>query len=502
MSKNSDVADTEEINDSDSKASVPPPDRKEVEPESEIDEEDQDAPNDNDDEHSLYGKMISAGYYHRDKRRIEDVFEKWMALNDREWSDAVIVTLRSEMRLRAGVEDAQNELLALEAKNPDWTRPSRSLAKHFKRLARLDLGLVHAEKAVKRSKLENQITASYKVLADLLVEMKRQDDAIERLHTALELVKEDVEKSKILDELAEVYSSTDNNEMQARAIEMSLKYTPANKERRFRLAYLYGDGNNSVLSLRHYKILVDQDPEHIHAVNNLGVAYGSFDLDGKKVSAWKSVGNIGESYSVVNLAKELIAAGFYEESNAYLENVPEEDRSTAHYLNAAGAVERSRKKEEEKLERTLEYAQVQHRYVMIAAEKDFGSTPQNQKADAFEGQWKSVNGKDRELSLNATDSNSMNGELTEILPLSPFDSRSSLISTQEKEVFDFYGSYNGATVTGSAHYNSVKSTASRGLFGDPDSRKYYLVVVNNDQLEGYYSDSDGAPSEVVFHRVK
>ena len=108
-------------------------------------------PLEDDNEITLQKKMLMAGLRDGDPDKIEAVYQKWNALKDRETSDEALETLRSRMRLTAGIQAAETELKELEQENATWTEPSLALTHHFEKLARFDLAEPHAQKAIDRS---------------------------------------------------------------------------------------------------------------------------------------------------------------------------------------------------------------------------------------------------------------------------------------------------------------------------------------------------------------
>jgi len=99
--------------------------------------------------------------------------------------------------------------------------------------------------------------------------------------------------------------------------ELALKNTPDDTSLRFDVAFKYSEQGAHELAFDHYRRLLQNDPKHIMALNNIGVDAG-LDLPLTAVSYFKSSQAMDNTLASSNLANRLIDAGFKEEAEAVL----------------------------------------------------------------------------------------------------------------------------------------------------------------------------------------
>lgn len=88
---------------------------------------------------------------------------------------------------------------------------------------------------------------------------------------------------------------------EAVALEKALENAPADRTRLFDAAYAQSQAKLPLLALGNYLTLIDLNPGHVSALNNLGVCAGEFGFNGKRVSFYKKASDGGETLAMANL---------------------------------------------------------------------------------------------------------------------------------------------------------------------------------------------------------
>ena len=139
------------------------------------------------------------------------------------------------------------------------------------------------------------------------------------LISALNSTKNIKEKFENLKKLAELYREDNNIDSQISALEKALEIKPNDQGTLFDLAYAYSQNKQDNLAILHYKSLVNIDPTHQNAFNNLGVAYGKLNFRFSQIKSFNQAFELDNTLAASNLAQQYIAAGFEKEARSILE---------------------------------------------------------------------------------------------------------------------------------------------------------------------------------------
>jgi len=448
-------------------------------------------------EQAFQQMMLVAAYRDKDADKIEAAYEKLKSLHDRQINDEHLESMRANLRLHVGLQSGEAELKALEENNPTWTDPSLNLARYYQRLARYDLAREHIETAINRSNDDSSYAYVSTLLADVMKEQGNTTEVLSVLSSAMNNVSEPNAKANILDKISNIHQENKNDLMASMALEHALNLDPSSKDRRFRLAYLYGGAGRNLLALFHYRILEAQAPEYSFALNNLGVLYGILDLPGKKISAWKTAADYGQTYPVGNLAIEFINHGFYDEAKDLLEKVPHDERGEKRVAHAFELLNSNPEKDDTELEAFTAATKIHHKHMLRAVEVEQDQSIQNLSDSDISGTWASDGG--MEIKFSISDDGKLNGELFDPIATKTLGGFGGY-STAERETFTMYLTRGGAVFTGTAWPN--KTARRRGLLSsEPSNRGVFFVITDMKTIEGFYYSSDKNPTEVVFKKA-
>jgi tetratricopeptide (TPR) repeat protein len=374
------------------------------------------------------------------------------------------------------------------------------LTDYFEDLARFDLAEPHAQKAIDRSKTDLRKAHSYRVMADIRIQLGTQADALELLNNAISEVLENEAKARILDKVAEIHEAANDKLMAAKALEHALKLTPSDKGRRFKLAYIYSDHGRQHLALFHYRILADQDPRHPSTMNNLAIVYGGLKLPGKCVEAWKRAASWGETHPMGNLSIQFIKHGFYDEARKVLDDVPLEHRDNPRVIKAISFLESTNEQEDEELNKHLEAMKVHHKYMLLAVEAEQNPELNQLTPKDLAGDWATASG--AELKIDLSEGGDLNAVLTvptRFSPLAGLIAGTSRSSPSERK-FSLNLFKNGLVLTGTGFPLTQERGSTLIGGGSPPNRDYFLVVTGKTNIRGFYSTDYKNPLEISFNR--
>lgn len=162
----------------------------------------------------------------------------------------------------------------------------------------------------------------------------RYEDALNLLENHIKTVETPEEKSEIYNEISEVEYGKGNHEMSAFALEKAIEYSPDNRVLLFNAAYSQGNSRFSHLAAVNYDTLIDLQPNHEIALNNLGATAQGFGLPYKSIEYYKKAVDKGETLAMANLASLYLRAGFLDEARKLVKSAKEYDNPHENILNA------------------------------------------------------------------------------------------------------------------------------------------------------------------------
>jgi len=157
--------------------------------------------------------------------------------------------------------------------------------------------------------------------------------------------------------LASLYKAADKKDLQVLALEKAVEYAPNDTSVLFDAAYAFSESEMRALSVEsemlalsvaHYGSIVNFDPAHAEAMNNLGVAYQSVKMPIHAVSAYQKAVNLGNTLASANVAYLLMEAGFATEAKETLDKARLASDVHANVGSALAALAQKKAAEDEK----------------------------------------------------------------------------------------------------------------------------------------------------------
>lgn len=192
--------------------------------------------------------------------------------------------------------------------------------------------------------------------------------------------------------LASLYELAEEPELQALALEKALESRPNEPKLRFDVAYSYGAKNLDVLSLLHYKTLLNRNPDNATALNNIGVQYKRLQMQIGSVNCYKKAVELHETLAAANLASIYMDAGFIEEASLILDEAQQQKDVHPNVWMVRAKLSEIKKEEVEIEERYLKSAKEQQNFLRLFAEAYF--TEKLNSLNSFSGLWRLPNGKE------------------------------------------------------------------------------------------------------------
>lgn len=160
--------------------------------------------------------------------------------------------------------------------------------------------------------------------------------------------------------------------------EAFLERRPDDHDRRFALAYKYGEIDEDDLATKHYQIIARRRPTEA-VLNNLGVAQMALGLNSRAVQSYKESEAIGGTLAISNLAHKLIASGFLEEAKVICERAINIDNYDPQVGSAISRIKELATEEEKKERESIQAAEPRRlAYVAFARACVEAATPEIQ----------------------------------------------------------------------------------------------------------------------------
>jgi tetratricopeptide (TPR) repeat protein len=427
-------------------------------------------------------------YIKRDVSAVEEAYKALRDLPERKISAERLETLRLDLRLDLGVHSAEADLLELEKQKHAWTEPSMTLARYYQKLGAFVQAKSHCEIALARATSDDAKADCLVLLGNIVAAESKSVQAIELLRSHAAQLHDLSAKATVLDALSDHYEKSGNKRMMHICLERSLLMIPGAGSRRFKLAYSYSEDDETLLlALWHYRVLETQDFQNGTALNNLGVVYEKLKLPGKRVSTWKVAQKTDKPYPSANLANELINAGFWDDAERYLSEIPESERKNIRVADVANRLQTARDSEDRKVEQLESAMRLQHRYMAMAADRAENPEVLKISVDMLAGDWRGDGSESMNLTATAGDKR-ITGSF--VIP-----SRGILGDQQE---YELRLTRTGAYISGRAISKSAKGSASTILSGGNPDSSVFLVLDAANRLTGLYWSSPTSSHEIAL----
>lgn len=262
------------------------------------------------------------------------------------------------LRFEAGDDHALANLRALAARAPDNPFPRARIADC---LQSFDEFIPAAEtflEAADRS--DGKRSSGYMVSAARA--FRRGKHFLEARDILLNVINDEragfnEQRGEALKELYELFKDSDERYHAVAIGELALHENPALSDFRFQLAYDCDEWNYTDISIHHYALLREKQPENAMAINNLGVAFSKRDLNISTVAAYKRAIELGETLAAKNLGFTYLHAGMADDAATLVKKAMESassDPGLPEVLSAIGAKQTAELEKKKLLESSAE----------------------------------------------------------------------------------------------------------------------------------------------------
>jgi tetratricopeptide (TPR) repeat protein len=337
-------------------------------------------------------KMLIA-HGKRNLKDIEEAFEKCQKSE----TDGIQKLKRKAfylwMRYDCGDTNALEELKKMSSQD-DIEADARHTAKIFVGqcyvlASNFEMGLKAYEDAANISITESEKASDINEVADCLFKLNKKDEALQRIMDEIGETKDLHALPILYTGLARIYELAEDYEFRALALEKVLEITPNDKNALFSAGYSYGQGDTKKIALLHYKTLLEFEPEHGMALNNIGVEYQVLHMPINSIIYFKKSADKNETLAMANLAYQFLNTGFKEEASEILEKAKKQEEVHKNVIKASSALDEKVEQEKTTEKSTLVEARDQQRFFLQFAGAYF-----NKKSGCpqFDGTWKTHDG--------------------------------------------------------------------------------------------------------------
>ena len=195
----------------------------------------------------------------------------------------------------------------------DWLASAYVAAHDFKQAERVyGEALSQIEDVERRTVLVVSLAAVHKENGDVQRGINLLEDHLQRGIG-------NEQRAVVFSTIASLEEYRGNNEAAAIALEMSLESSPGDRDKLFQAAYRQSEAKLQHLSVSNYETLLDLDPNHALALNNLGVIAHEFKLSGKSIELYQKSADARSTLAMANLANKLIDSGFWKQAQTFLD---------------------------------------------------------------------------------------------------------------------------------------------------------------------------------------
>jgi tetratricopeptide (TPR) repeat protein len=190
--------------------------------------------------------------------------------------------------------------------------------------------------------------------------------------------------------IADVHEKTGNSTLRAIALQKVLEFSPEDPQALFDAAYSQGAAKMSRLCVVNYRTLLEFQPTHCFALNNLGVKCETLELPIRSVAYYKRAVEQGETLAMSNLAHRYMNQGFDSEAQSLLDTARKADHPHKNIGMAMSNLADNREKEAEAWKKIIAEGVRQQEFFCAYGDAYF--VPSDAKAP-FAGEWVSQSGR-------------------------------------------------------------------------------------------------------------
>ncbi len=219
------------------------------------------------------------------------------------------------------------------------------------------------ENAVEKTDNDDQYIRYIIELANCLYLNGNKLEAFNRLADSSLLTSDSDNVYKVYEALGKLYGKENDPLSRALALELALENNPSKSGVKFDTAYSYSDADLPLLSMLHYKNLLNIKPENRIATNNLGVFYDKLGLNIKSVDCFRKAADNELPLALGNLSKIYSSSGFKREAMELNEKAKKLENIPGPIAEAITALSNKEEKEEETETKLLSTALEEQRFL-------------------------------------------------------------------------------------------------------------------------------------------
>lgn len=287
-----------------------------------------------------------------------------------------------ELRYRAGQYEGFEHLKTMAKENPDRPEPFAAMGSCFYSFQEFEKSADYFQRAARLAQgddvIEHLISA-----AKALRKAKKTEEALQLLLGPSRVPNSRVASLSKLQK--ELYSLLKTNKDFSAAFalgEWILQESPGDRDFRFSLAYDYENEDFHDLSLFHYRILREKDPNQDVVLNNIGLSYSMLKLPILSVDSYLDAYKYGNTLAANNLAQKYLEGGFTSNATVLINEAMKKENYEAQLPRTLAALDESRKTEESREESLLGEAEKHRRFLAAFGQGFLEKTP------TLNGKWK------------------------------------------------------------------------------------------------------------------
>lgn len=254
----------------------------------------------------------------------------------------------------------------------------------YQTVGSFDRALEQQQRAIELAQNESQKAQATLGAANSLDRLGERDRAFRLLREIAASTNDDDQAAHLYRRIAEMYEETNEHLMRALALERALYRTPENTHIRFDAAYSYNDADMRDMSYLHYQRILQVEPQHSMALNNIALDYSSLDLPIKAVESLRKSYSLGETLAAANIANRLLQVGFADDAESLLTEAVRADEPHRNVHSGLSSISTQREKESKKSDQLTNLARQKQTFLLAYSNLLMSA---DQPSWSFEGSW-------------------------------------------------------------------------------------------------------------------
>lgn len=280
-----------------------------------------------------------------------------------------------ELRYCAGQADSLEALKVLAEENPKSPDPLSALSNCFYRFQEYEKSADYSLRAARLA--DGDQAVNYRIFAaKALKGAGKVQEAVKLLLAARRGVGPYAGSTGKLEKELYALLKEHKDSYEAFAVgEWTLHENPGDRDFRFSIAYDYESEDFGELSVFHYRLLRQNDPDDQNVLNNLGASYAKLKLPILAVDSYRDAYRKGNTLAANNLARSYSEAGFTSDAATIIREAMQKENYEQQLPGTLAMLNESRKGEEAREESFLESSDKHRAFLLLFGEGFFQETP-------------------------------------------------------------------------------------------------------------------------------